>query len=352
MSAAFYTGGHSLADLIRDLYQLFHSLSKVQDALAELFISGEIVPSEELGQDWYLKWASVYEEGDGWADFGGRKIMIVVAGKPRDPAEIRYHSPSSEPRPLTPSEPAVKEELPQPDPSPVTPGDDPPTSDVFMLPSGRWHVLAVVLEGWHRGGLSIPLMQEYLVRLTENGAIKLLSEALPVGWMMSSQRVGGSVSGKKHFVFIAPGEKELWADEIACQLTDPRILDPRLLHLFLAPAVAGTTPPKDDIDPPSEEHPGTAPEAEAVGEAEPAVVSRRGKDPEHSWEDAADYAEEKTEKTKLPRHPDGSPNIQRGIDLMREWFEKYDPPPPTDGSIRRWIKDNWLRTSQWWGAGD
>jgi hypothetical protein len=67
MSAAFYTGGHSLAELIHDLYQLYHSLSKVQDALAELLISGEIVPLEEITPGWYLEWASVHEEGDGWA---------------------------------------------------------------------------------------------------------------------------------------------------------------------------------------------------------------------------------------------------------------------------------------------
>jgi hypothetical protein len=282
-----------------------------------------------------------------------RKIMIVIDGKQRDPAKIRYHSPFSEPRPPTPSESVAEEEPPlQPDADPpsTTTEEDPPASDAFTLPSGRWHILAVVLEGWHRGGLSIPLMQEYFVRLVENGAIKL-SEALPEGWMMDSQRLGGRVTGKKHFSFIAPGGKELWADDLGCQLSDPRILDPRQLSRFLAPAVV-ETPPKGDVDPPSEGQTRTAPEPK--GGAKPAAVSHRGKDPEHSWEDAACYADEQTNKTKLPRHPGDSPNIQRGVDLMREWFEKYDPPPPTNGSIRRWITDekNWPRTSQWWGAGD
>jgi hypothetical protein len=34
---------------------------------------------------------------------------------------------------------------------------------------------------------------------------------------------------------------------------------------------------------------------------------------------------------------------------MRNWFLEFDaPPPPLDGSIRRWIKKNWPRTSKWW----
>jgi hypothetical protein len=260
MSVAFYTGGHSLADLIRDLYQLYHSLAKVQDALAELIISGEIVPLEELAPGWYLEWASAHESGEGWVRFGGRKIMIVVDGKPRDPAKLRYHSPFSEPRPPTPSEPVIEEAPSQPDADPpsTTIEEDPPANAAALLPSGRWHILAVVLEGWRQGKLSTPLMQEYFARLVENGAIKL-SEALPEGWMLSSQRFGG-VTGKTYFSFIAPGGKELWADEIGCQLSDPRILDPRLLHLFLAPAVV-ETPPNDDTDSPSEEQSEGQPQA-------------------------------------------------------------------------------------------
>jgi hypothetical protein len=251
MPVAAYPGGLSLADLIRDLYRLYQSLAEVQNELARQIISGEIVLLQELAQGWYLEWASIHEEGDGWAR-SSRKIMIVVDGKQRDPAEFRYHSPLSEPQPPAPSEPAVEKEPPQPDANPPSIAtEDPPTNDdAALLPSGRWHILAVVLEGWRRGGLSTPLMQEYFARLVENGAIKL-SEALPEGWMMSSQRFGGRVTGKTHFSFIAPGGKELWADEIGCQLGDPRVLDPRLLHLFLASPARVKAP----LEPPADLHP-------------------------------------------------------------------------------------------------
>ena len=246
------TGGHSLADIIHDLHQLFHSLPKTQDALAEYLADGETSPP--LSSGWYLEWASACEEGDGWVRFGGRKIMIVVDGKPCDPAKFHYHPPQDRPRAPDPPVP-IEEPLPDADPPPVTTEDDSPANDATAsLPSGRWHVLAVVLDGWHRGGLSVPLMQEYLVGLIENGAIKL-SEALPAGWMMNSQRFGGRVSGKKHFVFIAPG-KELWADEIGCQLSDPRILDPRQLSRFLAPAAVETPREKSASLPPEEQSEG------------------------------------------------------------------------------------------------
>ena len=273
-ASLYHTGGHSLADLIRDLYRLYYSLAEVQNELARQIISGEIVLLQELAQGWYLEWASVHEEGDGWSR-SRRKIMIVVDGKQRDPAEFRYHSPLSEPRPPAPSEPAVEEEPPQPDADPpsTTTADNPPASATALLPSGRWHVLAVVLEGWHRGGLSIPLMQEYFARLVENGAIKL-SEALPEGWMMSSQRFGGSVTGSNHFLFIASGGKEFWADELGCLLSDPRILDPRQLSRFLTPAVA-ETPPKDDASLPPDERPEEQPKATPETDGRELVVWKK-----------------------------------------------------------------------------
>ena len=261
MPPAPYHGGHSLADIIHDLYQQLHSLRKVQDALVEYLADGETSPP--LSPGWFLEWASTYEEGDGWMRFGGRRIMIVVDGKRRDSAEFRFHprpSQFGEPRPATPSEPAVEEEPSQPDADPpsATIEEDPPANAAASLPSGHWHLLGVVLEEWRRGGLSVPLIQEYFARLVENGAIKL-SEALPERWLMSLVRSGSRVTGKQHFLFIAPGGKEFWADDLGCQLSDLRILNPRLLHLFLVPAVVETP---DDASLSPEEQPEATPETD------------------------------------------------------------------------------------------
>ena len=135
-ASLYHTGGHSLADLIRELYRLYYSLAEVQNELARQIISGEIVLLQELAQGWYLEWASVHEEGDGWSR-SRRKIMIVVDGKQRDPAEFRYHSPLSEPRPPAPSEPAVEEEPPQPD------ADPPSTTTAEDSPAKRHRFAAI-----------------------------------------------------------------------------------------------------------------------------------------------------------------------------------------------------------------
>jgi hypothetical protein len=90
-------------------------------------------------------------------------------------------------------------------------------------------------------------------------------------------------------------------------------------------------------------------------EPEPAVASSGGRDPEHEWERAACYVDERVENRGRPldRHlKDNKPNIQSAADLMAIWFEKHDPKPPRNDSIRRWLntKKNWPRIAKWWAG--
>jgi hypothetical protein len=71
------------------------------------------------------------------------------------------------------------------------------------------------------------------------------------------------------------------------------------------------------------------------------------RDPDHNWEDAARHVDDwVAAHGPLPRHKNGSPNIQRAVELMAEWFDKNEPPPPRDDSIRRWIRK---KPRSWWG---
>ena len=131
---------------------------------------------------------------------------------------------------------------------------------------------------------------------------------------------------------------------------------------------AGQEAQKKREQPQAEENAGTEPPAEAtpasadapaeparqpqpVPEADP-VRSRGGRIVEHDWEGAASYVEDRIKKTHHPLElnpKDGTPIIQRGIDLMAVWF-KTDPKPPTERYIRDWINNHWERTSKWWNA--
>src|SRR6478736_1863701 len=159
-----YHGGHSLADLIYELLRL-RSLREVQEELAQRIADREIVLSRELPPDWYLQWVSLHEEGDGWVRFGGRRIMIMAAGKPIDPREIRWHEP---PPPVRPARIDT-------DPPPPTVTEE-PASPTPVPPLGRagnaGHSLDVVLKGWHRHH-PLPLVQEYFVALLASGDIAL-----------------------------------------------------------------------------------------------------------------------------------------------------------------------------------
>ena len=92
----------------------------------------------------------------------------------------------------------------------------------------------------------------------------------------------------------------------------------------------------------------------AAPEPEPAR-NPGGRDPEHEWERAACYVDERIESRGRPldRHlKDNKPNIQSAADLMNIWFAKHDPKPPTNASIRRWLnkKENWPRIAKWWDS--
>jgi hypothetical protein len=80
-----------------------------------------------------------------------------------------------------------------------------------------------------------------------------------------------------------------------------------------------------------------------------------GKEPDHDWESAACYVDglvdNKVEGRKpLSRNKQGEPIVQRAINLMKDYFNKHDPPPPEDRSMRRWIKEHPARTQWWWDA--
>ena len=79
-----------------------------------------------------------------------------------------------------------------------------------------------------------------------------------------------------------------------------------------------------------------------------AVRHAGGRDPDHAWEDAAQHVDDwiAKHKRRLPRNKKGEPIIARAVDLMTEWFNDNDPPPPEPRSIRRWIKDH--PHPHWW----
>jgi hypothetical protein len=72
-----------------------------------------------------------------------------------------------------------------------------------------------------------------------------------------------------------------------------------------------------------------------------------GRDPDHNWEDAARHVDDwVAAHGPLPRHKNGKPILARAVELMTEWFEKNEPPPPQERSFRRWIHKN---PHSWWG---
>jgi hypothetical protein len=135
-------------------------------------------------------------------------------------------------------------------------------------------------------------------------------------------------------------------------------------HVFMPPDERENFPPRRSPEP---VEPTVAPEpAEPEPKPEPAPPDLRtpeaesarhpgGKEPDHDWEGAACYVDgivdDKVQGRKpLPRNKQGEPIVQRAMDLMKDYFDKHDPPPPEDRSIRRWIKDNPARAQKWWDA--
>jgi hypothetical protein len=80
-----------------------------------------------------------------------------------------------------------------------------------------------------------------------------------------------------------------------------------------------------------------------------------GRDPEHDWESAAGHvdgwvANDGLSPRPLPRHKNGKPVIERAVELMIDWFQANQPPPPEPGSVRRWIRRN--PHPGWWGSNE
>ncbi len=215
----------------------------MQDLLASQIADHEIVVSPELPEGWYLEWASVREEGDGWVRLGGRRIMIVIDGKRRDPREFRYHEP---PPPVRPKQ-IVEQEPPQPDVDPPAIVEEEPASDAASLPSGpaghAGHSLADILERWNHYPYSLPQVQEYAAHLLASGEM-VLSEALPEGWWLESAPEHLRSYGVRNRDIIIRTSDDRWGDpaRIRCHFpNDPQLAGPLQLSRLRKPAVGKET---------------------------------------------------------------------------------------------------------------
>lgn len=224
MSSPPYHGGHSLADLIDELPRRL-SLREMQDEIYRQIAAGEIVLSEELPEGWYFEWASLREEGDGWVRLGGRRIMIVVSGKQRDPREFRWHEP---PLPVRP-EPLFAEEEDLPPLATEAPTIAPAALPPLGCAGHAGHSLADILKGWRRRH-SLPIVQAYLAALLASGDIAL-SENLPSsGWWLED-------APRHHIVIVTP---DGWCDPVALRCLfprDPLLAGPLQLSRLQKPAV-------------------------------------------------------------------------------------------------------------------
>jgi hypothetical protein len=109
-------------------------------------------------------------------------------------------------------------------------------------------------------------------------------------------------------------------------------LDPPLTHDFYAVGIELESAAVDRLFPVA---------------AVPAPRHAGGRDPDNDWEGAARHVDDwVAAHGPLPRHKDGKPILARAVELMAEWFDKNDPPPPQERSFRRWIRKN---PRSWWG---
>ena len=231
MSSPPYHGGYSLDDRIQEMGRR-RSLREVQDELDQALADREIVITPELPEGWCLEWVHLREEGEGWARFGGRRIVIMAAGKQYDPRDFRWREP---PLPVRPN-PYEEDTEPL-----ATAAEEPPIAPAASLPPGfedyGGHSLAVIIEGWRRGH-ALPIVQKYLVALRASGDIVLSQDFSGCWWLEHDPLFKSAV--------IVTVNSCLYPSEIRCLFPrDARLVGPLQLWRLRKPAAL------PDVDPPS-----------------------------------------------------------------------------------------------------